>query len=757
MASTLAALGLALIHKNIVEIHDLSSPLTLIAWALTLAMVLQVRSLRGHGLGLLAISGSILLAGILNNFTGRGVLAMQAGLMLCGLFGLLLAIGVGRVRSISRRLSKVSVSWSMALLGIHATGILALLMSRQMGWESMAVPAVMGGTTWMLLARNRNLPGLGWVALGWMVMGILPFVLRQSTIAEGLTPSLATALAGLTLWWIIAPAKILKRNRPVGPLFAISVGLLSAFTALTAQPFDLIACGLVGFSVLALVIAVEVWTSSAMLMLVGLSGASLTTLFARNMAALTQHNGMAWVAFGLGVFVLMAAITARFGALFSWWKPCQNWAKVAMTLLVAGAGTFVFALIPNLLLSESHPLYLGFLIAAPFLTAFSLSFLVREMPNALGKTLLSNMALCLGFVAWTYLGLLANRFDWNQPTLSLVVIAFLWMVAFIVLDSAGIMGNFANNLSQGARKILFPLAGFGSVFALAGVLAIPQNGTPSGSILFATALLITLALAGSVFYRAKDRAEIPLGMMRLGSVWFNQRLQEVHGHGIWLLLALGTGLGWRIFTQPDGGTNGESVANPMLWAVGFWAVGSLMVAVFRGGTHRWIARPGALQLTVASGMVAILLLGATLSQSLNAKTIESTTIKASTEELATMALCAAMAWCIMCIYFDRLRPKNVDGGESGADWGLMELGNQSLFSHSFWIAAGLMVIAFVNREFGMENGYWALLGLVPPLFGVITLRSSMPTIRSDNASNLAPRIHDENALDEDDFEIRRVA
>ena len=762
MASTLAAIGLALLHKNLVEIHDLASPVTMVAWILTLAMVIQVRSLRGHGLGLLAISGSILLAGILNKFSGRGILSMQAGLLLCGLFGLLLAIGVGRVRSISRRLSKVSVSWSMALLGTHVTGVLALLMGRQMGWEGLAVPAVLGGATWMLLARNRNLPGVGWVALGWLFMGILPYAIRQSTITEGLPPSLAMALIGLTLWWIIAPAKILKRNRPVGPVFAISVALLAAFTALTAQPFDLIAGGLVGFSVLALAIAVAVWQPAPMLMLVGLSGAALTTLLCKNMAAATDRYGMEWMILGLGVFVLAAAVTSRFGTILTWWKPCQNWAREAMASIVAMAAMVAFALIPNASLSETDPIYLAFLGAIPFLMAFSLSSLAKRIPNAQGKTVLSSVALCLLFVAWTYLALLAQRSEWNQPTLSLVTISFLWVVAFSILDPAGFMGHLGSQLPKGTRNILFALSGFGAVLALAGVLAIPQNGAPSGSILFAVALIIALALVGCVFYRARDMALIPLGtrpmgMKRMDTVWFNQRLQEVHGHGIWLLLALGTGLGWRLFAQSESGIYGEGAANPMVWAVGFWGICSLVIAGCRGGTHRWIARPGALQMTVASGVVAILLLGAILAQSLNANATESTSIKASSGVLATMALCAAMACGFMSVFFDRLRPKLAHVGEPGSDWGLILLCNQTLFAHSFWIASGMMLVALIQREFGIGNTYWVFLGLIPPLLGAIALRSSSPIIRFDKLQDLAPRIHEENALDEDDYEIRRVA
>ena len=111
----------------------------------------------------------------------------------------------------------------------------------------------------------------------------------------------------------------------------------------------------------------------------------------------------------------------------------------------------------------------------------------------------------------------------------------------------------------------------------------------------------------------------------------------------------------------------------------------------------------------------------------------------------------------MSVFFDRLRPKLAHVGEPGSDWGLILLCNQTLFAHSFWIASGMMLVALIQREFGIGNTYWVFLGLIPPLLGAIALRSSSPIIRFDKSEDLAPRIHEENALDEDDYEIRRVA
>ena len=755
-ASTLAAVGLALIHKNLAEMHDLSSPITMIAWILTLAMVIQVRSLRGHGLGLLAISGSILLAGLLNQFTGRVVLAMQVGLLECGIFGLMLAIGVGRVRSISRRLSKVSVSWSMALMGIHLSGILALLLNRQMGWEGMIVPALLGGTTWMLLARNRNLPGLGWVALGWMFAGTLPHAIRQSTLAEGLTTSLAIALVGLTLWWIIAPTKLLARNRPVGPLFAIIVAILSAFTALASQPIDLIAGSLVAVSFLSLIIVVRVWEPSPMLLLAGLSGVSLITWLVRNLAVITHRNGSEWLVFGLGLFVALVAVFSQCGTFFSWWKPCQNWVRNTFSIIVAIAGFMVCAIIPYPLMLETNPLYLCFLVATPFLVAFSLETLAKHLTIGQGKTALRSLALCLFLVAWTYLIFLIPQPDWNQPRLALVVLSFLWMVSFSLLDPAGIMGSFGKELPKRTRSLLFALSGIGTVLALTGVLALPHNGTSSASILIGLTLLIALAMAGFVFYRAKDKGSLESAPPN--PLWMDRYHQEIQGHTIWLFLALGTGLGWRLFAPTANDNPWDGPGNPLIWAVGYWAICSLIIAMFRGGNKRWLARSGALQVTVASGAVALILLGATLSQSSNTNSMEPSQWNASSGMLATMALGAALVFGFMSIFFDRLRPKPARIGEPGSDWGLSLFGQQTFFAHLFWMASGLVIVAFIHREFGLGNTYWAFLGILPPVFGLVAFRSSNPVlIPAEKSSDLVPRLHEGPSKDGYDYEIRRVA
>lgn len=784
VASAVASIGLALAHKNLAEVHEWTNPVTGLAWATTLVLVAQVRVLRGHGFGLLAISGSVILAGILDKGTGRTVLALQAGLLAKGCSGLLLAMGVGRIRPLSRRLSKVSISWAMALLGIHVIGVLAIVFGRKAGWEALALPSVVGGATWMMISRNRNLPGLGWVALGWMTAGVLPYASRMSSFSDKVPPLLAMALIGLFLWWWIAPARILRRAQPVGPMFAILVGALALVAAIASRPLDPLAGTFVGLSVILLALVPRVWESSRMLGLVAVAFASLTLLLGRDFAAITGRKGPEVWTLALGLFVVGAALMVHVGRYFSRWLACQSWSIAAVAGLVIAAAVAACVVAPLAMIQEQSRLGLGLLTATPFAVVLALVSLTNILPKSagqelrlapeagegqigytskgLGRQILGSLSFCLGFIAWSNLGVLAYCLvGANHPIFSMTIMGLLWTMAFALMDPIGIIGRVFGVTNLRTRKILFGLAGTGATLSLVGVLGISQGESPLEQLSYALGVVSALGLAGCLFWRSRDMARIPVGMTRLELLWINRRNQEGHGHAIWLVLALGAGLLWRTVGSLD------EIPNPIICTMGFWGLCAAAIALLRGGDLRWIARPGALQAVGTLGLVAITLLGVTLYENIGKELLpdqgELQFLKAGSHfgsggSFSQMALVSGIVWCLICVYLDRVRPGTPHPGEPGSDWGL-NVGSQTPFALSFWVASGVSLVAFLCHEgvIGPDTAYMGLLGLIPPVFGMLAQKSSQPNFATGGSGSESFPSQGDTQFGDDDFEFRRVA
>ena len=784
IASAVASIVLALAHKNLSEVHEWTKPATGLAWVITLVLIAQVRALRGHGFGLLALSGSVILWGILDKTTGKTALASQVGFFATGCGGLLLAMGVGRVRPLSRRLSKVSISWAMALLAIHVLGVLAIVLGGQAGWESLSIPSVVGAATWMMISRNRNLPGLGWVALCWMAAGVLPYACRMPSLAEKISPLLAMALIGLLLWWWIAPTRILRRARPVGPVFASMVAVLAFLAAIVSKPLDPVAGVLVGVSVVLLAVAPRVWDPSRMLVLVVIAFGSFAVLLGRDFAAATGRTGPGIWALALGLFVAGSALMVQVGRCFSRWLACQTWSVGLAAFPLILAAVAACGLAPFGMFNEPGLLGLILLAATPFVVVLALVSLLGLLPKGylggirltketaeapfefpvkvLDRQVMGGLSFCLGFFAWSNLGVLAYCLAGaNHPIFSMAITGFLWAIAFAFMDPIGIIGWVFGETNPRTRSILLGLSGTGATLALVGILGLPQSGLSLEQFFYALGGVTALVLAGAIYWRARNMARIPVGMTRLEMLWINRRRQEVHGHAIWLVLALGAGLLWRT------SVSFAEVPNPIFWAIGFWGLCSVGIALLRGGDLRWIARPGALQTAGTLGLVAVVLLGLTLYESMgieiHPEPREPQVLRAGGQfgfgaSFSQMALVCGIVWCLICVYLDRVRPVNPHAGEPGSDWGLGFRG-QSPFAFAFWIASGVSLVALLCNEgvVGPDSLYLTLLGLVPPVFGMLAQKSSQPNFTSGSSGSESFPSKGDTQFEDDDFEFRRVA
>ncbi len=779
MACAIASLVWALVHRNLSEVHDWTNPVTALAWAITLVLVAQVRSLRGHGFGLLAISGSILFAGILDKITGRSILSVQAGLFVTGCGGLLLAMGIGRIRPSSRRLSKVSISWAMALLGIHVSGVLAIVIGRNAGWEALAIPSVVGGATWMLISRNRNLPGLGWVALFWMAAGVTPYASRLPSVPEQISPFLAMALIGLFLWWWIAPARILRRARPVGPVFAILVGILSFIGGVATNPLDVSAGAFVGISVVLLALAPRVWDSSRMLWLLAVAFASLVILLGRNFAEISSRDGPEIWAIGLGVFVVGIALMARIGRNFPRWRTCQFQAVSAVGFFVLLAGLAACVIAPIAMVTEQSLLGLGLLVATPFAVALAIASLSSLLPGDTGLefrpklasevishdnslqaragNILDNMALCLGFIAWSGIGVLAYCLAGRDyPIFALAVFGFLWAVAIAVLDSNVVASLLLGKNKLIARKILFGISLTGASLALFCMLGMELGKTYLETVSCGMGVLTAIGMASCLYLRSREMAIISYELTRSEMVHVNRGSQELYGHGIWVVLALGAWMLWRTL-----GSVGE-ITHPVLWSIGISLVGAAAIALLRGGELRWMARPGALQLTGTLGVVSLVFLACSIYETLREGIVtleeEVTILRAGNDfhfqgSFAEMAMVCSIALGLTCAYFERLRPKNPHPGEPGSDWG-MNFGGQTPFAIAFWFALAITVMGYLCSSYfiRLDNAYLLTIGLVPPIFGYLAHKSSQPAFQGKSSKSASFP-----TFEEGNFDLRKVA
>lgn len=784
MASAIASLVLAVYHKDLAEVHDWTTPLTAVSWAITFLLVAQVRALRGHGFGLLAISGSVILTGILDNATGRTVIALQVGLLVTGGAGLLLAMGVGRIRPLSRRLSKVSISWAMALIGIHVFGILAIILGNNAGWESLAIPSVVGGATWMMISRNRNLPGLGWVALGWMASGVIPYALRQPSFPEKIQPLLAMALIGLFLWWWIAPARILRRARPVGPVFALLVGVLSVFAAIVAKPFDPVAGVYVGLSVVLLALTPRVWESSRMLGLLGIAFASLCVLFGRNFVEISGRGWLEVCVLTSGIFVVGSALMAHIGRNFSRWTACHFHAVGFVGGFVVIAAGAACCIAPIAVLGEQSRLGLVLLLSTPFAVVLAIASLASLLPNGEGwngteKTsildcpeddflklsagkFLRSLKYCLGWVAWSEIGVFAYRVGGiDYPIFCLGIFGLLWTFAIGFLDPAGIFGTVFGKTSIRTRKVLSGLSLTGAVLAIAAMVGLDQGKSYLEQISYLLGVISALGLACCLYWRSREMGQIRFGLARLESIRNNRKMQEIHGHGIWMVIFLGGWMLWRVVGAMD------ETTNPLVWAAGFSVLCAAGFSLLRGGELRWIARPGALQLVGALGLMSVALLVVSVYESLakNMMTVEEEVVILRAGNyfnlqgsFGEMAMFTGIVLAILCAYFDRVRPENPHPDEAGSDWG-MKVGGQTPFAIVFWFSLGIVIIGYAcsGSLVGPENAYLLTLGLVPPILGFLAHKSAQPRLQKGNAAKRGYPTTGVGPFVEDSFDMRKAA
>jgi hypothetical protein len=612
-----------------------------------------------------------------------------------------------------------------------------------------------------------------------MAAGVIPYASRLPSVAEQISPYLAMALIGLFLWWWIAPARILRRARPVGPVFAIFVGVLSIIAGVATKPLDISAGAFVGLSVVLLALAPRVWDSSRMLWLLAGAFASLVILLGRNFAEISSRNGPEIWALGLGIFVVGFALMARIGRNFPRWRTCNFQAVGAVGSFVVFAGLATCVITPIAMVTEQSGLGLGLLVTTPFAVALSIASLSNLLSGAAelefrpklvsevishdnlfqarAGNILDNMALCFGFIAWSCFGVLAYCLVGREfPIFALAVFGFLWALAIAVLDSNRIASLFPGKNKLIAHKILFGISLTGASLALVSMLGMELGKTYLETVSYGMGVLTAIGMAICLYLRSREVSLISFGLKRSEIARVNQRSKELYGHGIWVVLALGAWMLWRTL-----GSVGE-INPPVLWALGVSLFGAAAIALLRGGEMRWIARPGALQITGTLGLLSAVFLCLAIYGNMNQgnmATEEEVSILTAGNffhlqgSFGEMAMICGLVLGLICAYFDRLRPKNILPGDPGSDWG-MNFRGETPFAIVFWFALAITVEGYLCSSYpiGPDNAYLLTLGLIPPVFGYLAHKSSQPASQSQD-----PKGESFPSFDDEDFDLRKVA
>jgi hypothetical protein len=377
--------------------------------------------------------------------------------------------------------------------------------------------------------------------------------------------------------------------------------------------------------------------------------------------------------------------------------------------------------------------------------------------QARAGNILDNMALCFGFIAWSCFGVLAYCLVGRDfPIFALAVFGFLWALAIAVLDSNRIARLFPGKNKLIAHKILFVISLTGASLALVGMLGMELGKTYLETVSYGMGVLTAIGIAICLYLRSCDEPLISFGLKRSEIARVNQRSKELYGHGIWVVLALGAWMLWRTL-----GSVGE-INPPVLWALGVSLFGAAAIALLRGGEMRWIARPGALQITGTLGLLSAVFLCLAIYGNMNQGNM------ASEEEVSIltagnffhlqgsfgeMAMICGLVLGLICAYFDRLRPKNIPSGDPGSDWG-MNFRGETPFAIVFWFALAITVEGYLCSSYpiGPDNAYLLTLGLIPPVFGYLAHKSSQPKSQSQY-----PKGESFPSFDDEDFDLRKVA
>jgi hypothetical protein len=172
---------------------------------------------------------------------------------------------------------------------------------------------------------------------------------------------------------------------------------------------------------------------------------------------------------------------------------------------------------------------------------------------------------------------------------------------------------------------------------------------------------------------------------------------------------------------------------------------------------RWIARPGALQITGTLGLLSAVFLCLAIYGNMNQGNMapeEEVSILTAGNffhlqgSFGEMAMICGLVLGLICAYFDRLRPKNFLPGDQGSNWG-MNFGGETPFAIVFWVALAITVEGYLcsNYPIGPDNAYILTLGLIPPVFGYLAHKSSQPASQSQG-----PKGESFPSFDDEDFD-----
>ncbi len=712
LAGGLAATILALVKKTPGEVHFWANPATAVAWLAALVSIGQIRSLRGHGFGLLALSGAILTWGLVDKTSSRGSLAIQTGLGFLGAWGLFLSLGAGRLRSIHRRLSKVSVSWAAILCSVHLVGTWALLLSGRdapslpMAQIILLFPGFAGCLTWMSLARNRNLPGLAWIGAIWLVSAFLPMGWTDLTSPAPLLLALLAALAiALLCWNAIASQYQIPRRFPLGIPLAWAVGFTAcALSACLPERHHLL---VLGSSLLVLAQSRRLVPAGILAAILAVTWGAMAVSLARFLAGALGWEPSLALCFGLGLWVAGSSLGGWLQSNWAQWTSNSRsldraiaWGVCASALLAAWGALALAAVTDDLLLRVV-------LSTAPFL--MSLCLLCDA--NREKRSYLAALALGLGF--WGWLGIALSLFgpgSSGRLAWFLAAEGCLAALAFLGLGRAARTETDGVHLGlEATRKALRIFAAALAVISLLLLIMLKSSASlgaiPAGGALVLGMVTATL-LAGAFLIEAV-RTGLQAGRsLNLVEIRRLPYLQEFQAHGTVLSGFLGLVLCGLWVLEGAFATRLEFALQAAM------AAAALFAAVARAERLRWLARPLAWQCLLMLSLSALWNLATWLAIRLEGRPAGWWDVQSDPSGLL---LRASLFLAMVAVFLEQCRP----GASVETGRGLHP------FECFAWLGATLAVPAILMQQQLVSAAIWqeAATFLIVPVFGWIALWS----------------------------------
>lgn len=701
-----AALILALKKQSASEVHFWINPATALAWVIAVVGVIQVRPLRAHGLSLLSLSGAIILWGAVEKETQRGALAIQAGLAFLGLCGFLLSVGVGRRRPMHRRLSKVSVLWSAVLTALHFLGVIGLVVFAK-SWnplpprEIILIPGLLGGLTWMCLARHRNLPGLAWFGAFWILSAFL-FQMRLETDTPDRLALLAFAglMVATLMWQYIVTPRLLPRRFPLGLFLVGALG-----------PVSLLCAGLESFQPTPLawslpLLGIVVWVQTQRLatpsiyLLSGLSvlGAFLLGI-TQYLGTMVEANGYIWPVLALSAWVFTAPWV-------SWLALPINprWEKrYSMSASFhAALGMLASLACLALVATSQEPLQLAIFASLPFVLALSGLFPAR-WPGSLYGT---SFSLVLCWVAWQGLGITGLKaFQAVTPSAVLAWEAVLAVVAAIGLSLLSPGTGRGSQVWETVKRSLQGLSLFSAFVCLACLLVHRGQETAWTHSLgwdLATGICASLLAVihgvclGWLVNRSTPGYSHPRVPSQFGSGW-------LHGSYASAFLVLAGALFLGLYLPGNWSARHEMVAQILL------VILALVAGVLRGDSWQWLARSWAWTTVLLLGLGTFWNLALWIAANIEKQ--EPFDVVQGHAPLLTSAVC----WALIGAFLHLCRPLSSGRGQGPHPWG------HQGFALCAWLGAtiGLPVLLIEQGWLSREPWEQAAGFLLVPLFGSV--------------------------------------